>query len=65
MSKIKIEFETDNAAFDDGMGGWPEIQRILEDLAARIARGQIHYSGSGDPIRDINGNLVGKMWKED
>lgn len=51
---LKIEFETDNAAFDD-INGPAEIRRILSEIAGRIVLGSV----SGN-IRDINGNRIGK-----
>ena len=52
--KIKIEFSTDNAAFDDDAG--PEIHRILQHVCLDIREGLIC-----SPIRDINGNTIG-IW---
>lgn len=55
--KISIEFNTDNAAFDDDCSfnedGMAEIRQILIKLSDRI-----RPDDSG-PIRDINGNTVG------
>ena len=50
--KIKIEFSTDNAAFDDDAG--PEIHRILQAIRMDISHG-----GTGSQIRDLNGNTIG------
>jgi len=50
---FKIEFETDNAAFQDGDGP-AEVARILQILAVKVEDGQT--SGT---VRDINGNTVG------
>ena len=54
--KVKIEFNTDNAAFEDNFEG--EIVRILDDLKIRLG-----YLDMGRPlvIRDINGNVIGEM----
>jgi hypothetical protein len=50
---VKIEFDTDNAAFaGDDMK--PEIRWILGELAAQIANGKLRGT-----IRDSNGNAVG------
>ena len=49
---MKIEFSTDNAAFDEY--GDAEVRRILEDIADRVQRGY----GYG-AIMDINGNHIG------
>jgi len=48
--KVRIEFETGNAAFADP----EEVGRIMNWLAGRISM----YPDSGS-IRDINGNTVG------
>lgn len=48
---VKIEFETDNAAFEDPT----EAGRILRKVSVQIDAGM--PSGT---IRDINGNRVGK-----
>ena len=50
---LRIEFATDNAAFDDG--ATDETARILRYIASRIERGS--HSG---PIRDANGNAIGR-----
>ncbi len=49
---MKLEFETDNAAFDE----YPaeETSLILHDIADRVEAGDM----SGD-IRDTNGNRIG------
>ena len=55
--KISIEFDTDNAAFDDG---GIEIRRILYAIACEITDGKTTAS-----IRDINGNTIGNWsWGE-
>lgn len=57
MSKIMIEFETDNAAFEDE-NLCLEIARILGDLARRIES----YDHPGDMnVYDVNGNKVGTV----
>lgn len=50
---LKIEFGTDNAAFDNE-GKESEIGRILREIAEDIENGSKSHS-----IRDINGNPVG------
>jgi len=53
---FKIEFETDNAAFDDY---WGEVIRIIEDVAFKIRlEGEIP---SPTNIRDSNGNTIGEL----
>ena len=56
--KVSIEFNTDNAAFDDDLKGLhpsgTEIRRILLKLSD-----QIRQDDSG-VIVDINGNAVGE-----
>ena len=52
---IKIQFDTDNAAFDDAPAS--EIGRILRKLADDIEQ------TGGEPytvIHDINGNRIGE-----
>jgi len=48
---VKIEFDTDNVAFESDM----EISRILEKISNEIESGHMKNS-----IRDSNGNKVGK-----
>lgn len=50
---FKLQFDTDNAAFEDGADA-AEIRRILQEVAERVACNWI----SG-PINDINGNTIG------
>lgn len=52
--RIKIEFETDNAAFADG-NAHMEIARIFADISDGIDK-----SNTVGSIRDINGNKIGK-----
>jgi hypothetical protein len=57
MSKIIIEFETDNAAFEDD-SLCPEIARILGELARKIES----YDRPDDmKVYDVNGNKVGTV----
>lgn len=51
---LKIEFETDNAAFDTDKAA--ETARILHEIADQISDGWDACS-----IRDINGNRIGAM----
>jgi hypothetical protein len=51
---IKIEFKTDNAAFDDMPG--LEVARILRALAAKL---ESATGATNGPIHDTNGNRVG------
>ena len=55
MKKITITIETTNAAFDGDP--YPEVARILHDLAVEIGEGLIANSH----VRDTNGNTVGTM----
>lgn len=50
---LRIEIATDNAAFEGNYTA--EAARILREIAGRIERGS--HSG---PIRDANGNTVGR-----
>ena len=57
--KFKVEFNCDNAAFDeDSMNS--EIARLLTEVADKTVNGWM--SGS---IRDINGNGVGSFELEE
>lgn len=57
MSKIIIEFETNNDAFK-GENLCPEIARILCELARKIE----DYDRPGDmKVVDVNGNKVGTV----
>lgn len=55
---FKLEFRTDNAAFDDLPGH--EIARILRDAATWFDH---NHSGLfiDRPIRDANGNRIGHV----
>jgi len=58
MSRTKtftITIETGNAAFDDGNEG-NEVARILREAADRAEMGS-----TATPLRDYNGNVVGRM----
>jgi hypothetical protein len=50
---FKIEFATDNAAFDDDGAG--EVARILRAVADQVEAG-----GGQGQARDYNGNTVGQ-----
>lgn len=51
MSSIKIEIRTDNSAFDNNQAN--EVKRILES---------VDFGDEEDrELRDINGNIVGKV----
>lgn len=54
---FKLEFETGNAAFQDG-GDSAQIADILCDIGAQFRSG-FYTMGAPVPIRDINGNRVG------
>lgn len=54
---MKIEFSTDNAAFDDDYNKMDEIRRILSDIALKVSYGTI--SGV---IMDRNGNKIGEWY---
>lgn len=57
MAAFKLEFDTGNAAFDDG-NAEVEAARILRTIAERL---EDHNAGS---IYDINGNRIG-FWSID
>ena len=57
--KLKIEFDTDNAAFNDQDDPGLEIRRILLAISFDIT--DVNTSG---PVRDSNGNTIGAWsWK--
>jgi len=58
MPTIKIEFETDNVAFEDNLKG--EIKRVLKQAVTAILahKGKI-WEESSDLLFDTNGNSVG------
>lgn len=53
MAKIKIEFNTDNAAFEDADS---EMAHVLEQ-----ARNIINSGNYEKPLRDTNGNKIGTV----
>jgi hypothetical protein len=53
MRKFRVEIDTFNAAFEDG--AHQEVARILREIADRVEQGS-----DGGPVRDINGNTVGR-----
>ena len=55
MNRIKIEFETENAAFENED---LEIARIIEDLSKKARNNNLK---DDHIIKDINGNKVGKV----
>lgn len=57
-TKVTIQFDTGNAAFDDGNGP-AEAARILKGIAAKLDAGL--DSGT---VRDSNGNRVGQWSAE-
>ncbi len=52
-----ITIKTDNSAFRDD-NYYPEIARILESLVENARAGSITLT---NPLRDINGNVVGDV----
>jgi hypothetical protein len=57
--KFMLEIDCDNSAFE-GEGLCFEIARILQDATDRVFGGAVH-PGSKHPLRDINGNSVGRF----
>ena len=57
--KLTIEFDIDNAAFDDDEGR-PEIARILKKLAKELIEGLL--PSEGILIHDLNGQKVGSLY---
>lgn len=52
-----VTMETNNAAFEDDLGG--EITRILREVANQTERGVAAEVFFTEPLRDLNGNTVG------
>ena len=63
MAQIRIQFQIDNAAFDETPV--PEATRILEEIIEEIQVAWKNFderkktSGFGGLIQDINGNGIG------
>lgn len=58
--RFDLYVECDNAAFDEeGLGA--EIVRILGDAVARLADGELDDYDKYVNLRDINGDIVGRM----
>lgn len=53
MAKFKLEFDTDNDAFDS-LNYEYEVNRILDNVKERVSEGDL--SGK---VKDSNGNTVG------
>ena len=51
---IRVEFDTESAAFEDSIVFSAEVSRILRDVAERIANGAML-----GPLHDVNGNKIG------
>lgn len=56
--KFVMEFDCDNAAFEEGMA--TEIARILRRVATSVEHGNLPDTGDVSSIRDINGNRIGE-----
>ena len=57
--KINIEFDTDNAAFEDDRFG--EVTRILTRAKEKVTDSLNDCCGIRVPIKDTNGNRVGVL----
>lgn len=61
---IRITIKTDNAAFEHSPVD--EVARILAGLVRRLHDSDWKAPGLEIPLRDINGNTVGKFaWTDD
>lgn len=64
--RVKIEFDCDNAAFEDNPG---EINFILDRCKAKLEQLAPYQASAGEPViaklRDTNGNTVGSLIIED
>jgi hypothetical protein len=58
MAKMKLEIATDNAAFGEEPG--QELALILREIANHLEAGMNPKAYFTAPIRDTNGNTVGK-----
>jgi hypothetical protein len=56
---LKLSIEDDNSAFEGDQRGC-EFARILRNLADRLERSSLLAVGIDWPLRDINGNTVGR-----
>lgn len=57
-ASLKIEFDSDNAAFEDDAQG--ETVRILRNIAKKIESGRTGEQA----VHDINGNRIGEWFFE-
>ena len=58
---IKIRINCDNAAFE-GLGCGREIARILGRLSRAVRDSEaVELEGWNEALRDINGNVVGRV----
>lgn len=61
---LKIEIDTANAAFDHG-AFLSELDSILREVALVVSMGGYGQNVTMDfPLRDTNGNTVGKLTHE-
>ena len=59
---FKIEFSTDNAAFDESDGY--QAEREIRDILHKIAYYVTHHGDKSGMVRDSNGNTIGKWeWR--
>jgi hypothetical protein len=58
MGKFTLEFNTDNAAFEDDANSEPA--RILQEVYLKVADGYAY-----GPCIDVNGNTVGRWFFTD
>lgn len=57
--KLKIEIVMDNAAFEPSSGA--EVARILREFSEGVEHSSFKDNiGADMPLRDINGNTVGR-----
>lgn len=59
--KIKIEFDTDNSAFEEGF--YSQVKKILSNVEDVIECHGILLE-IDSPIYDTNGNKIGRIIKE-
>ena len=53
-----IEFNMENAAFEDGNAG-EEVARILKKIADKVKNDSFSDDGDVNKIYDVNGNHIG------
>lgn len=61
--KVRIEFDCDNAAFEDN-GFIREARNVLHEAGNRLYELRNHRRGGEAPLFDSNGNSIGTVTLE-